>query len=117
MFGGGPRISQKTSEMVDEEIRRLLEEAHERAVAILQEKRQLLEELSALLISVETIEGEDLIAYVKGTKPIPTPEEARRELSDDAAAAAAATEPDAPIIKHTPSPTPYIPPAPPMPAD
>jgi cell division protease FtsH len=114
-----PKVSQKTSELVDEEVRKLLEEGHDRALAILKEKRALLGQLSALLIAVETIEGEDLIAYVDGSKPIPEPEQARRDLDDRSAAAAAAVaeQSDAPIIKHTPQPAPYIPPAPPMPAD
>src|SRR3954451_4752536 len=128
-FAGGPQVSQKTAELIDDEVRRLLEEAHERAFAILTEKRDLLNQLSALLISVETIEGDDLIAYVKGSKPIPTPEDARRALDQraaDEAAAAEAAEPGAggapadapePVAERSPAPTPYMPPAPPMPAD
>jgi cell division protease FtsH len=116
MFGGGPRVSQKTAERIDAEISRLLEEAHDRALVILREKRDLLNQLSTLLIAIETIEGDDLIAYAKGTKPIPTADEARQTMNDRAAAAMAPTT-EAPIIKHKPSPAPYIPPAPPMPAD
>jgi cell division protease FtsH len=116
-FAGGPQVSQKTAELIDDEVRRLLEEAHERAFAILTEKRDLLNQLSALLISVETIEGDDLIAYVKGTKPIPTPEEARRALDQRAADEAAAAATPEPVAQRSPAPTPYMPPAPPMPAD
>jgi cell division protease FtsH len=115
-----PKVSQKTSELIDGEIHRLLEEAHGRAFAMLKEKRDLLGQLSALLIGIETIEGDDLLAYVKGTKPIPSPAEARQALEDRsaaAAAAAAANTTEVPIIKHAPQPAPYIPPAPPMPAD
>ena len=120
MFGGGAKMSQKTAEMVDGEIRRLLEEAHDKALAILTEKRALLEGLSALLIAIETIEGDDLIAYANGTKPIPEPEAAQRALDEQSAAAAAEAKErrsEAPVTRHTPSPAPYIPPAPPMPAD
>src|SRR4051794_6629224 len=116
-FAGGPQVSQKTAELIDDEVRRLLEEAHERAFAILTEKRDLLNQLSALLISVETIEGDDLIAYVKGSKPIPTPEDARRALDQRAADEAAAAEAPEPVAERSPAPTPYMPPAPPMPAD
>jgi cell division protease FtsH len=112
-----PKISQKTAETIDTEVHRLLEEAHQRALAILKGKRELLNELSALLISIETIEGDDLIAYVKGTKPIPTPEEARRALEQRAADEAAAAASPEPVTKRVPSPAPYMPPAPPMPAD
>jgi cell division protease FtsH len=120
VFSSGPKMSQKTAEMVDAEVRRLLEEAHDKALALLTEKRALLSQLSALLIAIETIEGNDLIGYADGSKPIPSPEEARQAMNDrvaaDAAASAAASA-EVPVIKHTPSPTPYIPPAPPMPAD
>src|SRR3990172_4541921 len=107
MFGGGAKMSQKTAEMVDGEIRRLLEEAHDKALAILTEKRALLEELSALLIAIETIEGDDLIAYANGTKPIPEPEAAQRALDEQSAAAAAEAKErrsEAPVTRHTPSP-------------
>jgi cell division protease FtsH len=116
-FAGGPTVSQKTAELIDGEVRRLLEEAHDRATEILTEKRDLLTQLANLLIAVETIEGDDLLAYVNGSKSIPTPEEARQALNDRAAAAMAPTEEVTPVIQHTPSPAPYIPPAPPMPAD
>ncbi|MFL5791168.1 MAG: ATP-dependent zinc metalloprotease FtsH [Actinomycetota bacterium] len=116
-FAGGPQVSQKTAELIDNEVRRLLDEAHVRASAILNEKRALLNELSALLIHVETIEGDDLIAYVKGTKPIPTPEEARRALDQRAADEAAAAAAPEPMPQRSPAPAPYMPPAPPMPAD
>jgi cell division protease FtsH len=112
-----PKISQKTAETIDTEVHRLLEEAHERALTILKDKRELLNELSALLISIETIEGEDLIAYVKGTKPIPTPEEARRALDQRAADEAAAAASPEPVPQRSPAPAPYMPPAPPLPAD
>jgi len=112
-----PKVSQKTAETIDSEVHRLLEEAHESALAILKDKRELLNELSALLISIETIEGEDLIAYVKGTKPIPTPEEARRALDQRAADEAAAAASPEPVVPRAPAPAPYMPPAPPLPAD
>ena len=112
-----PKVSQKTAETIDTEVHRLLEEAHERALAILKDKRELLNELSALLISIETIEGDDLIAYVKGTKPIPTPEEARRALDQRAADEAAAAASPEPVPQRSPAPAPYMPPAPPLPAD
>jgi cell division protease FtsH len=112
-----PKVSQKTAETIDTEVHRLLEEAHQRALTILRAKRELLNELSALLISIETIEGDDLIAYVKGTKPIPTPEEARRALEQRAADEAAAAASPEPVTQRSPAPAPFMPPAPPLPAD
>ena len=116
-FAGARRSRRRPPRRSTSEVHRLLEEAHERALAILKDKRELLNELSALLISIETIEGDDLIAYVKGTKPIPTPEEARRALDQRAADEAAAAASPEPVPQRSPAPAPYMPPAPPLPAD
>jgi cell division protease FtsH len=75
--GGNPKISQQTAEIIDEEVRRLLEEARDHAKAVLTEKRELLDRLSALLVVTEVIEGDDLKAYVDGKKPIPDAAELR----------------------------------------
>jgi cell division protease FtsH len=45
--------------------------AHRRATEILEERREMLDRLSKLLMSQEVIEGIDLEAYVTGTRPIP----------------------------------------------
>ena len=45
---------------IDEEISRMMEEAHQRVRQILLEKRSILDQLSALLSVKETVQGEDL---------------------------------------------------------
>jgi cell division protease FtsH len=67
------KMSGHTAELIDEEVSRLLSEAHERAERILTEKRELLDQLSALLLVTETIDGRDLKEYADGVKPIPDP--------------------------------------------
>jgi cell division protease FtsH len=118
LFGGGPKISAGTSEKIDEEVTRLLAEAHDEAERILIEHRDMLDRLSALLLVTETIDGEDLEAYTGGTKPIPNEEqlrehEAAKERESEAAAAAAVAK----DREREPSRAPQIamPPAPPMP--
>jgi cell division protease FtsH len=112
----GPKISGATAEKIDEEVNRLLNEAHDQAERILIAHRDMLDKLSALLLVTETIDGEDLEAYTGGTKPIPDPEQLRQREEEkergSAAAAAVAKEPE-----PEPSRTPQIsmPPAPPMP--
>ncbi len=114
----GPKISGRTAEKIDEEVTRLLNEAHDRAERILLEHRDMLDRLSALLLVTETIDGEDLEAYTGGTKPIPNEEQlreheaAKERESEKAAAAAVAKE-----REREPSRSPQIamPPAPPMP--
>jgi cell division protease FtsH len=73
MPGAVPKVSAHTAELIDKEVRRLLDEAHARATAILQENRELLNRLSELLIATEVIDGTELKAYVEGTKEIPDP--------------------------------------------
>ena len=68
-----PKISGHTAELIDQEVNRLLNQAHDRAERILLERRDLLDKLSALLLVTETIDGTDLEAYATGTKPIPDP--------------------------------------------
>jgi cell division protease FtsH len=74
--GEQPSVSEATANVVDEEVARLVNEAHGRAAEILRERRDLLEKLSKVLIVQEVIDGKDLHDYVEGRKPIPTQEEA-----------------------------------------
>jgi cell division protease FtsH len=115
-FFTGPKISGATAEKIDEEVNRLLNDAHDQAERILTAHRDMLDRLAALLLVTETIDGEDLEAYTGGTKPIPGADQLRQQEEAKergaAAAAAVAKEPE-----PEPSRTPQIamPPAPPMP--
>jgi cell division protease FtsH len=72
--GPSSRMSGHTAELIDQEVSRLVAEAHDRATAILKDKRELLGKLSQVLIATEVIEGDDLRGYADGTTPIPDPE-------------------------------------------
>jgi cell division protease FtsH len=89
MPGALPKVSPHTAELIDEEVRRLLDEAHDRAEKILSENRELLNRLSALLIATELIDGDELKAYVDGTKEIPEPATVRMPSRPEVAAATA----------------------------
>ncbi|HEY6567728.1 MAG TPA: ATP-dependent zinc metalloprotease FtsH [Actinomycetota bacterium] len=119
IFGSGPRISGHTAEKIDEEVNRLLEEAHDQAERLLIEHRTLLDQLGAVLLVVETIDGDDLEAYTSGTKPIPAPEDLRRveetRQAEDAAAAAVADKEHNRERGRLGSRFGELPPAPPMP--
>ena len=115
-FWQQPKISGETAQLIDQETRRLLDEAHDKAARILKERRQLLDELRDLLLVVETIDGNDIEAYATGTKRVPDPDTARREQDERAAAAAVASKP-ATAVHARPARAPVIPPAPPLPAD
>jgi cell division protease FtsH len=79
--GERPEFSEETAKLVDEEVARLINEAHDRAEQILITDRGLLEKLSDVLIEREVIEGKELLAYIEGRKPIPTGEDLAREAA------------------------------------
>jgi cell division protease FtsH len=119
-FGSGPRISGGTAEKIDEEISRLLSEAHDQAERILLERRDLLDRLSKLLLVTETIDGAELEVYASGAKVIPDPAEVVREqvaAEEQRVAAAVAKHPEPPkpqTSRENPSRL-KLPPAPPLP--
>jgi cell division protease FtsH len=55
----GP-YGEETAQRIDEEVRRILEEAHDRARDVLSERRHLLEIVTDRLLEKEAIEGEEL---------------------------------------------------------
>ena len=79
--GAAPELSPDLAALVDEEVKRLVDEAHTRARTALEEHRDLLDRLADLLMVTEVIEGPDLMAYVDGSRPIPTLEEARERIA------------------------------------
>jgi cell division protease FtsH len=74
-FNERPEMSDATARVVDEEVARLVNFAHERANKVLADDREMLDRLSKVLMVQEVIEGKDLKAYVGGEKPIPEPSE------------------------------------------
>jgi len=68
--------SEKMAEAIDDEIRRLIETAHNEAMSILEERRPVLDLMSDELIVRETLEGEALDRVFSGLPvedPVPTP--------------------------------------------
>jgi cell division protease FtsH len=68
--------SEKMAEAIDDEIRRLIETAHNEAMSILEERRSVLDLMSDELIVRETLEGEALERVFAGLPvedPVPTP--------------------------------------------
>jgi cell division protease FtsH len=103
--GAGPELSDDLASLIDEETARLVNEAHERATKVLTQHRDLLERLSEVLIVTEVIDGPDLHAYFEGTKPIPTPQELRRDLGATEAETETAELPTGPdVVVQPPAP-------------
>jgi len=58
--------SQETANAIDDEIRRLISSAHERARKLLTENRSILDNMSRVLVEKETIYTEEVAMLMKG---------------------------------------------------
>ena len=58
--------SQETASVIDDEVRRLISEAHERATKLLKENRSILDNMSRVLVEKETIYTEEVKLLMKG---------------------------------------------------
>jgi cell division protease FtsH len=77
--------SEDTATRIDQEVNRLLREAHDRARDILTEHRETLEKVAQRLLEIETIDGRDVVDLVRFGR-VRTEEE--REAADQAEKAA-----------------------------
>ena len=59
-FAAQPDYSEQVAFEIDNEVRRMIDQAHDEALEILQEQRQKLDQMAALLIERETIDKEDI---------------------------------------------------------
>jgi len=69
-FAQRREISERTAQMVDDEVKRLIDEAYARATEILTANRELLDRIAAALLERETIDRDDLDRLVKDL-PLP----------------------------------------------
>jgi cell division protease FtsH len=65
-FSSEPDYSDEIAREIDDEIRRIVEGAHQRAKDILTERRAVLESISHILLKRETIEKDEFIALLAG---------------------------------------------------
>ncbi|QFZ91036.2 ATP-dependent zinc metalloprotease FtsH4 [Synechococcus elongatus] len=59
------RVSDETAKAIDAEVKQLVDNGHEQALAILQRNRDLLEEIAQRILDVEVIEGDELQALLQ----------------------------------------------------
>ncbi|UUY03412.1 ATP-dependent zinc metalloprotease FtsH [Svornostia abyssi] len=91
-FSSEPDYSDEIAREIDDEIRRVVESAHQRAIDILTEHREQLVRISELLVKRETIEKGEFEALIDG-------------------------RPEEEVFGPDETPGPELPPAPPAPAD
>ena len=63
---GGPDFSQKTSEMIDNEVRKLIDTAYNSALELLKANRDKAEALAKALLKYETLDAEDVKIILAG---------------------------------------------------
>jgi len=78
-----PDYSEEIAREIDEEIRRVIEEAHDRALAVLREHMDELHRLSAILIDRETIDKDQFLRLLEGaTEDEVFPEETPAQVEE-----------------------------------
>ncbi len=65
----GFSVSAHTKELIEDEVKRIIGEAYERAYAILQDKKEEWERLAEGLLEYETLTGEEIRRVIKGEPP------------------------------------------------
>jgi cell division protease FtsH len=94
-FSSEPDYSDEIAREIDDEIRRIVESAHQSAKTLLSDNSEQLERISKLLLERETIEADEFVALLEGkpdhevfkddeestppAEPAPEPEKAARE--------------------------------------
>jgi cell division protease FtsH len=104
--GASPELSDDLAAIVDEEITRLVNEAHDRATQVLTEHRAFLIALANLLQVTEVVDGPDLHAYFDGSKPVPSPEEISAMRANGAKDVVVPAPPEAAPLDAAPDTTP-----------
>ena len=74
-------VSEHTAKLVDEEVKRLLDTAHERAREVVKEHNDLLEIVAQALLERETLGREEIAALGRGEPLPPQPVPAREKLA------------------------------------
>jgi len=63
-------VSESTGAALDEEVRKILDECYQKAVALLEDKREKMREIAEFLFAKETLTGEEFMEIYEG-RPVP----------------------------------------------
>lgn len=96
-FGNRREVSERTAELVDDEVKRFIDEAYEKARRILTDERDLLERIALALLERETLDRADIDLMAAG-KPLPP---SRPAVPPAPPVAALVAKPD-PLPQRTP---------------
>jgi cell division protease FtsH len=73
LLPGASEVSEYTQRLIDEEVRRIVEEAHEQVVALLRENRDKLDSLAQALLERETLDEAEAYAAAAVTRAATDP--------------------------------------------
>jgi cell division protease FtsH len=73
LLPGVAEVSPQTQKLIDDEVRRIVTEAHDEVVTLLMENRERLDRLATALLEHETLDEEDAYAAAGLTRPEPVP--------------------------------------------
>jgi cell division protease FtsH len=65
-FRIGGNVSERTLELIDSEVKRLVDEQYRAAMQLLQDNRQKLDAVAAALLKHETLSGDEVVAVMRG---------------------------------------------------
>jgi cell division protease FtsH len=71
-------VSEETSKLIDQEVKRLVKGGEEEARRILTEKMEDLHTLARALLEYETLTGDEIVNALKGVAPVRDEQEAKR---------------------------------------
>jgi cell division protease FtsH len=71
LLPGAAEVSPHTQQLVDDEVRRIVEESHQQVIALLKENRGKLDSLASALLEHETLDEEDAYAAAGVQRAIP----------------------------------------------
>lgn len=63
-------VSEDTAKAIDQEVKEIVETAHEQALSILKENKELVETIANRILATEVIEGEELETLLSQVKPL-----------------------------------------------
>lgn len=63
-------VSAQTAEAIDQEVKEIVESAHQQAVDILKANRELLETITQKLLETEVVEGDELREFLRQVRPL-----------------------------------------------
>lgn len=98
------KYSEETAKSIDNEVRRILDEAHESAVKIIQEHRDQVELMTQMLIEFETLDADDVLKIIKKEWDINEKRERLKKADELHKKAAATPPPPPPEATGVPSP-------------